>query len=286
MVMVEFMDVGLTTISKAAMSRGMNHFVFVVYSNALATLILLPSSFIFHRSTNRPSLTISLLCRFFILGLFGTVYSLVNYSSPTLGSALSNLIPAFTFILAIIFRMEKLDLRSSNSQVKIMGTLVTITGALAATIKIYPAEMTVVSFYCFFGTIQCVLVSMVAVADPQAWVLSPGIELTAVVYSAVFGSVVTPAVQTWCIHKKGPVFISIFKPLGIAIAAIMGVIFLDDSLYLGSVFGAIVIVLGFYGVVWAQSKEERKEDAFGTFRPDQPFLQSHQDEQEREQEPT
>lgn len=49
MIMVECLDVGLTTLSKAAMSRGMSHFVFVVYSNALATLILLPSSFIIHR---------------------------------------------------------------------------------------------------------------------------------------------------------------------------------------------------------------------------------------------
>src|ERR1044072_37760 len=50
MVIVEFRDVGLSTLSKAAMSRGMSPFVFVVYSNALATLILLPSSFLINRS--------------------------------------------------------------------------------------------------------------------------------------------------------------------------------------------------------------------------------------------
>lgn len=48
MVMVECLDVGMATLSKAAMSRGMSHFVFVVYSNALASAILLPSSFIFN----------------------------------------------------------------------------------------------------------------------------------------------------------------------------------------------------------------------------------------------
>lgn len=50
MVVVECLDVGLSTLSKAAMSRGMNHFVFVVYSNALASVILFTSSFLFHRS--------------------------------------------------------------------------------------------------------------------------------------------------------------------------------------------------------------------------------------------
>jgi hypothetical protein len=55
MVVVECLDVGLTTLSKAAMSKGMSHYVFVVYSNALATLILIPSSFIIHRSSPCPS---------------------------------------------------------------------------------------------------------------------------------------------------------------------------------------------------------------------------------------
>ena len=45
MATVECLDVELSTLSKAAMSRGMNHFVLVGYSNALATLILLPSPF-------------------------------------------------------------------------------------------------------------------------------------------------------------------------------------------------------------------------------------------------
>jgi len=46
MVAIECLDVGLTTLSKAAMSRGMSRFVFLVYSNALASLLLLPVSFI------------------------------------------------------------------------------------------------------------------------------------------------------------------------------------------------------------------------------------------------
>lgn len=48
MVAIECLDVGLTTLSKAAMSRGMSRFVFLVYSNALASLLLFPLSFL-HR---------------------------------------------------------------------------------------------------------------------------------------------------------------------------------------------------------------------------------------------
>ncbi|ONI08417.1 hypothetical protein PRUPE_5G177200 [Prunus persica] len=321
MVMVEIMDVGLTTLSKAAMSRGMSHFVFVVYSNALATLILLPSSFIIHRN-KRPPLTFSVLCKFFLLSLAGItvmqncVFTGVSYSSPTLASALSNLVPAFTFFLAVVFRMEKFDLRNSRSQIKIMGTLVSISGALivtlykgpavgflpsqpaidssppnptmltsmnnwvtgglflttaslslaiwntaqAAILKGYPSEMTVVSFYCFFGTIQSAILTLIVEKNPNVWALRLDMELISIVYSAIFGSVITFSTLTWCIQKKGPVYVAMFKPLGIAIAALMGAIFLGDTLHIGSVIGALVIVVGFYGVIWAQSKEEKSLD--------------------------
>ncbi|GFY87168.1 nodulin MtN21 /EamA-like transporter family protein [Actinidia rufa] len=61
-------------------------------------------------------------------------YTGINYSSPTLASAISNLVPAFTFILALIFRMEKLALRSSSSLAKIIGTIVSISGAFVVTL--------------------------------------------------------------------------------------------------------------------------------------------------------
>ncbi|KAJ6294025.1 hypothetical protein OIU76_022159 [Salix suchowensis] len=143
MVMVECLDVGLTTLSKAAMSKGMSRFVFVVYSNALATLILLPCV-IFHRA-KRPPVTFSLLCKFFLLSLVGItlmqncVFAGVSYSSPTLASAMGQLIPAFTFLLAVIFRMEKLDWRCSRNWIKIMGTLLSISGALIITLYKGPA---------------------------------------------------------------------------------------------------------------------------------------------------
>ncbi|KAK2663812.1 hypothetical protein Ddye_002386 [Dipteronia dyeriana] len=344
MVVAEVVDVGLTTLSKAAMSKGMSHFVFVVYSNALASFILLPFSFFINRR-KRPPLTISILCKFFLLSLVGItvmqncVFTGVNYSSPTLGSAMANLVPAFTFLLAVIFRMEKLDLRSLRSQIKVIGTLVSILGALivtlykgppiggaaepvqpilqppsssltnflvttnnwviggilfvtaglslsilnvsqAAILKGYPSEITMVSFYSFFGAIQCAILTLIAERKPNAWKLRPGIELISVIYSAVFGNVVTYSVLAWCIRRKGPVFVAMFKPLGISIAAFLGVIFLGDTLHVGSIIGAIVIIVGFYGVIWAQSKEEEE----GTVHTDDsprlstqrtPLLESH-----------
>ncbi|XP_048329358.2 WAT1-related protein At3g28050-like [Ziziphus jujuba] len=325
MVMVQFMGVGLTTISKAALSKGMSRPVFVVYSNALATLILIPYALIFERN-KRPPLNFNILCKFFLLSLAGItvmqncVFAGLDYSSPTLSSAMSNLIPAFIFSLAVIFRMEKLDLRNSRSLIKILGTLVSISGALiivlykgpqigtmqvpstentnpsskpsfsvmllettnnwvigglfftiaclsnsiavisqAAILKEYPSEMTVVSFYCLFGTIQCAAFTLIAERNPNAWRFTPDIELISVLYSGITGSVLTSCLVIWSIKKKGPLFVSLFGPLGIAISALTSDIFLGENLHVGSVIGAVVIVIGFYGVIWAQWKGEKDE---------------------------
>ncbi|XP_043723796.1 WAT1-related protein At3g28050-like [Telopea speciosissima] len=326
MVMVECAEVGITTLSKAAMLRGMNHFVFIVYYNALGTLILLPSFLL--RRNKRPPLTFSILCRFFLLGLIGIclrqicAFSGISLSSPTLASALGNLIPAFTFVLAVIFRMERVDLRRGSSQARVMGTIASVGGAFivtlykgppmmmmmminrtpaaasdpsdhllnlhyfseptsanwvlggffmvltcifsalwnilqTATVKEYRDETTIVFFYCLFGTIQCAVVTLFIERDINAWILRTRIELIAILYSAIIGGVVTSGVLTWCLRMKGPIYVAMYKPLGIVIAVIMSVIFLGDVLHIGSVIGAVIIVLGFYAVMWGQAKEER-----------------------------
>ncbi|KAK7861394.1 wat1-related protein [Quercus suber] len=79
-----------------------------------------------------------------------------------------------------------------------------------------------------------------------AWTLRPDIALVTIIYS-------------------GPVYVSIFKPLSIVIAAAMGVIFLGDALYLGSLIGAIILSVGFYAVIWAKAKEELRKDYFCEF---------------------
>ncbi|THG05465.1 hypothetical protein TEA_026000 [Camellia sinensis var. sinensis] len=69
MVGIECVEAGLNTLTKVAMTSGMSDFVFVVYSNSLALLFLLPSTLIYHRKRPSPKLTFLIVCRIFILGL-------------------------------------------------------------------------------------------------------------------------------------------------------------------------------------------------------------------------
>lgn len=50
MVAVVVSDVGMNTLFKAASSKGMSSYVFLVYSYGIGALLLLPSPFLTHRS--------------------------------------------------------------------------------------------------------------------------------------------------------------------------------------------------------------------------------------------
>ncbi|XAR51838.1 hypothetical protein NMG60_11006596 [Bertholletia excelsa] len=144
MVAVESCLVGANTLFKAAKSHGLSNYVFMVYSSLASTVFILPMAILSYRRSVLPPFKVSFLYRMGLLALiefFAMMLRLkgVEYASPTLASALSNLIPAFTFILAVIFRMEKVSLTSRSSQAKVMGTLVSISGALVVVLYAGPA---------------------------------------------------------------------------------------------------------------------------------------------------
>ncbi|VFQ96896.1 unnamed protein product [Cuscuta campestris] len=155
-------------------------------------------------------------------------------------------------------------LLSQNSTWVFGGFLFTFTCLLSsgwnilqtATLKGYPEQPTVVFFFCLFGTIQCVIYGAISERSIDAWVMLPSIGIIAIIFSAVFGTVFRANVISWCLEKKGPLYVATFKPVGVIIAAIMEILFLGSSLHLGSVVGAIVSSAGFYTVLWGQAKEK------------------------------
>ncbi|KAL3629246.1 hypothetical protein CASFOL_026468 [Castilleja foliolosa] len=277
MVAVECTNVGQTTIYKAAVSKGLNYHVFMVYSYAISALALLPMACFFHRGTQLPSLSITMLAKFFVLGCLGFLgeylgYLGIAYSNPTLGSAMSNLSPACTFFLAVLFRMEKLKLGSLSTQAKIIGALVSISGALVVVLYNGPILITGYNDKAAIPTIYL----HVASSAESNWIVGGALLASCYFVSSIWyiyqsvvireypgefilgiiGTGLNIMIRTWSLHVKGPVYVTMFGPLAIAIAAILGVIFLGDDLYLGSVIGSIVITVGFYTVMWGKTKEE------------------------------
>ncbi|KAM2694256.1 hypothetical protein EV2_008338 [Malus domestica] len=135
MVVVQFAFAGVNVLYKLAANDGMNLSILVAYRFIFGTAFLLPIALFFERK-NRPKLTWMVLLQGFLSGLFGGSLSQNLYieslalTSATFASAIAQLIPAITFILAITFRLEKLNLRSLTGKAKVVGTLMGIGGAM------------------------------------------------------------------------------------------------------------------------------------------------------------
>uniref|UniRef100_A0A2P2NH91 WAT1-related protein n=1 Tax=Rhizophora mucronata TaxID=61149 RepID=A0A2P2NH91_RHIMU len=139
MISLQFGYAGMNIITKVSLNRGMSHYVLVVYRHAFATAVIAPFAFLFERR-GQPKITFRVFLQIFVLGLLGPVidqnfyYAGLKFTSPTFSCAMSNILPAMTFVMAIIFRMEKVDLKRVRCQAKMVGTLVTVAGAMLMTL--------------------------------------------------------------------------------------------------------------------------------------------------------
>ncbi|KAI9087460.1 hypothetical protein K1719_030600 [Acacia pycnantha] len=126
-------------IAKASFNHGLNPYVYVTYRNILAGLVLFPFAYFLERKM-RPKLTLALFLEFFVLSLLGLSLSLImyfiglNYTNPTFVTALYNTIASITFVIAVILRIEVINLRSPRSIAKIVGTLVSLGGVMIVTL--------------------------------------------------------------------------------------------------------------------------------------------------------
>ncbi|KAK4594143.1 hypothetical protein RGQ29_018001 [Quercus rubra] len=134
-----FCYAGYNIVSKVYLDKGMSRYVLVAYGHAFGTLATAFLAFLFERK-NDSKISVPILRNVFFLGLLGAVlgrtlfYAGLEHTSPAFASALANLIPSITFILAALCRMEKLQISKLSSQAKILGTIVAFAGATLMTL--------------------------------------------------------------------------------------------------------------------------------------------------------
>ncbi|KAI3937647.1 hypothetical protein MKW98_027989 [Papaver atlanticum] len=139
MISLQFGYAGMNIITKVSLNRGMSHYVLVVYRHAFATAAIAPFALVIERKV-RPRITLMMVMQIFVLGLLGPVidqnfyYAGLKFTSPTFACALSNILPAMTFVMAVICRMEKVDMKKVRCQAKVVGTVVTVAGAMLMTL--------------------------------------------------------------------------------------------------------------------------------------------------------
>ncbi|CAJ2675088.1 unnamed protein product [Trifolium pratense] len=284
MVAIECSNVGVSVLFKAATQMGLSYYVFIAYSYVISTLVLLlPLPFFFKRSRGLPPLNVSLIFRIFLLGVLGmekvnirsksTQAKILGSTISILGALIVVLYKGPTIIPSSIQPSPPPILNSpisstSESNWVLGGSLIVIEALIIPiwyivqtnVIKQYPSEIIVVFLYNICGTLVSVPVCLLLESNLSAWKINHDITLFSILYSGIFCTGLSSLVHTWGLHVKGPVYISLFKPLSIAIAASFSAIFLGDALYFGTVVGAVIISIGFYAVLWGKSKEELNED--------------------------
>ncbi|KAL2334904.1 hypothetical protein Fmac_016117 [Flemingia macrophylla] len=318
--LLPFLRKGMALLSKAAIAKGMSPYVFVVYRQAFASIALSP--FAYFDSKQPAPLSFNLLCKLFLVSLVGLTassnlyYVSINYTTATFAAASTNTIPAITFIMAVLIRVEIISIKRVHGLAKVLGSILSLSGAITFAlvkgpplgfmkrnsenqnhgshplaivhskgdfirgclmmlsanttwsfwlilqgfvVKQYPAKIRLTLLQCIFSFIQC---SVVAVAaewnNPSAWKLGWDIHLLSVAYCGVIVTGICYWLQVCTIETKGPVFTAMFTPLALMITAIFSTFLWKETLYLGSVGGTILLVVGLYSVLWGKSKESVK----------------------------
>ncbi|XP_059313342.1 WAT1-related protein At1g09380-like isoform X2 [Lycium ferocissimum] len=307
MVMVQIGDAGLNIVGKIAMDAGMNPFVHIAYRQIIGTIFLAPFAYFFERKT-RPQLTTSILFWIFLCSFSGFMVNQIayfvglKYSTPTIACALSNLIPAATFLLAIPFGLEKVRVRTKAGQAKVWGTIICVGGAtllslyhgpivigqsgihwkfaekteknnssghhnlilgpflvIARVSEKYAAPYTSTMLMCLMASFQCVIIGVCVVHDKAAWSLDR-MRTIAVLYNGIVCTALGYCLTSWCIQRKGPLYVSVFYPLMLIITAVLSWALLREKLYVGTVVGSFLTVVGFYGVLWGKDKEKSQSE--------------------------
>ncbi|XP_047317055.1 WAT1-related protein At1g70260-like [Impatiens glandulifera] len=192
---MEGWTIGLTILASTIISKGINPFIFVAYSSLLSSLFLLPS-FSFHFTISIVRTEFSLLIRIITLALIGIpiaqnlAYVGLSYSSPIVACVMANLIPAISFLLNILLRRSRIDLRKVSSRIKIVGSLISIVGALSTTFYkgpvISPQLMTISSPRLF-----------VFMSPNQRWILGCALFAAASLSFAVWNLVQVETVKLY-----------------------------------------------------------------------------------------
>ncbi|CAI8591481.1 unnamed protein product [Vicia faba] len=286
MVLVQLAYAAVNVLYKLAINDGMTVKVATAYRLAFGSAFTVPLALISERN-KRPKLSWRVLFMAFLCGLFGgslfqnLFYEALALTSATFVSAIYNLIPAITFVMAVSCGFERLNLRGAAGKAKVLGTLAGIGGAMmliflkvascfsfalwfiiqAKMSKEYPSHYSSTALMSTMGAIQATGFALCFERDRSQWKLGWNIRLLAVAYSGIVASGLVVIVTSWCIKMRGPLFASVFNPLMLLFVTIVASLMLEEKLYLGSLIGAVLIVCGLYMVLWGKSKEIKKINA-------------------------
>ncbi|MCL7032583.1 hypothetical protein MKW94_018843 [Papaver nudicaule] len=135
MIGLQFTYAAVALSTRTVLLQGMSPRVFVVYRQAIATIVLAPIAYFCQRKKPGTALGMRSFSLIFTASLIGVTLNQNIYfeglylTSSSIASAMGNLLPAITFLLAALIGLEKVDIRSLSTLAKIVGTAICVSGA-------------------------------------------------------------------------------------------------------------------------------------------------------------
>ncbi|TYJ96856.1 WAT1-related protein [Cucumis melo var. makuwa] len=254
---------GVNILLKEILNEGISQLLIVVYRQTISSLFLLPIAYFWERKT-RPQLTAYTLFLLFISSLLGLTLTLylfligLHFTSATFSCAFLNLVPVNTFFLAVLFRMEKVNMKSKGGIAKVVGTLVCISGNLLLILykgtpltspgstngktnggrAMVEAETQgkwlIGSLVLTGGAIQSAVLHLIIDRKNSLFIVKGKFAILSLIYAGSVGSGLCYVGMSWCVKQKGPVFTAAFTPFMEIFAAIFDFFILHEPIHLGS----------------------------------------------------
>lgn len=118
------------------MSKGLAPLFIITLVSLAASFFFLPFAVYFERKQWPQRFSLKLLWRLLLISIGSITLSQtlmiygVQKTSPALATVVPNLLPGVIFLIASVLRYEKVDFKCIYSQMKILGTVVCIAGAI------------------------------------------------------------------------------------------------------------------------------------------------------------
>lgn len=130
-----FFSAVMTALVKKALDQGLNPLVLITLRQLVATVFLSPIAY-FKERNSRPKLTLEIFVYHFFSAALGaalaqyTFFYGIKFTTATFAITFVNMSPVLTFLIAIALRVESLNLKTKAGCAKILGTIVSLGGAL------------------------------------------------------------------------------------------------------------------------------------------------------------
>ncbi|XBH87959.1 hypothetical protein VPH35_075322 [Triticum aestivum] len=239
MVLIELFTTGQMLLTKVVVDAGLFVFALLTYRFFLGAALVVPLALIFEPFT--------------IPGLY---YIGLGDTSPGYAINFYNIIPIATFILAVLFRKESLDMRSLVGNIKVIGTLVCVGGTLV--ISLYKGKVlhlwptNIIGYHpkqagAAFGHhhVRGTVLLITSCLSLAVWYTVQAILNTAAKFVMI----------SWVVTQRGPTYPAMFCAVSVFFTTILDSLLLGHDLSVGSILGMFMILAGLYLFLWGKRKD-------------------------------